>query len=98
MGIQPRRQALEESRNVSIIRETVTVKEGRGNLDDGSSLVDYVVDNLTDLASIGIDEGSNLRFGINHITNVEGEAPSNVRKPIERYTKQRRSIEGNSLS
>ena len=58
----------------------------------GLSLVDNVTDNLGGLASVGIDDGSDLRFSRNNVADAEGEAPSSIRKPSERWTKLRRSL------
>ena len=63
---------LENLEGVFIVRETAAVEEGRGDLNDGFSFVDDVADNLNGLAGISIDNGRNLRFGLNDVANVEG--------------------------
>ena len=55
------------------------------------SLVDNVTDNLDSLASVGIDDGSNLCFTCNDVADVKGEAPLSIRKTFERWIRLRRS-------
>lgn len=48
--------------------------------------MDNVVDDLNSLASVGIDDGSDLRFSRDDVADVEGGGgdTTSIRKPFER--------------
>jgi hypothetical protein len=63
---------LDDLEGVFIIREAATVEEGRGDFDDGLSLVGDVTDNLDGLPGVGVDNGSYLRLSFDDVADVEG--------------------------
>jgi hypothetical protein len=64
------------------------VGTSESNFDKGISLVDNIANDLGGLASIGIDEGDNLRFSRDGVADAEErEAPSRIRKPLERLVR-----------
>lgn len=57
---------------IFIIGKGAAVEGARSDLDNGSSLVDDFADDLNGFASVRIDNRSDLRFGLDDVTNAEG--------------------------
>jgi hypothetical protein len=57
---------------MAIIREAAAAEEGRGDFDDGPSLVDDVADDLDSLTGVGIDNRSDLRLSLDDVFHVQG--------------------------
>jgi hypothetical protein len=58
-----------------------------GNFNNGLSLMDNVADDLASLTSVGIDDGSDLRFTRDGVGDVEGggtvEHAETIRKVVQ---------------